>query len=194
MVERADGSVALWLDAVPEAPAWTPALLREVARRVGAAQAVPFPELPWLAHGWLRQYLRLHGVAGGEDVLRRLDAMPQTLCHHDLHPANVLGANGEYVVDWAYCGSGARGQDAGVLVADGIADEAFPAELGDEVAAAVWDGYCDGLRAAGWSDDEDAVRFAFAHGTALRLSWLPRARRPAWDAAIELLQRLTSGA
>jgi hypothetical protein len=78
-----------------------------------------------------------------------------------------------------------------VLVADGIADEAFPAELAGEVEASVWDGYLAGLAGA---VDEGDVRLAFAQGTALRLSWLPRGDRPAWDATIVFLERLASAA
>jgi Phosphotransferase enzyme family len=186
VVDRADGTTAIWLDALAEQPPWTPERLGTVARRVGAAQAAPPPDEPWLARGWLRMYLELHGVAP-TPVLDRLEAMPQTFCHHDLHPGNVLGR----IIDWAYCGYGAPGTDPGVLVADGIADEAFPADRADEVAAAVWSGYLEGL---GGAFDEDDVRFAFVHGTALRLSWLPRGRRPAWDATIDFLERLASDA
>jgi thiamine kinase-like enzyme len=139
----------------------------------------------------LREYLRLHNVRDGEDVLARLDVQPPTLCHNDLHPGNVLGELGEVVIDWPYCGLGSAGLDAGVLVADGIADAAFPAEQADEVAAAVWTGYLEGL---GGAFDEADVRFAFARGTALRLSWLPRGERAPWDATIAFLERLASDA
>ena len=139
----------------------------------------------------MRAYLALHEVADNE-LVDRLDSLPQTLCHHDFHPANVVGASADVVVDWAYCGLGAFGLDAGVLVADGIADEAFPAELADEVGDVVWNGYRAGLREGGWAGDECDVRFAFARGTALRLSWLPRGERPAWDATIAFLHRLAS--
>jgi len=192
LIEREDGSVALWLEDVPEVTVWTPALLGQVAHRVGHAQAGVPPDDGWLSRDWLRAYLDLHGVAGGGDVLARLDAMPPTLCHHDLHPGNVL--EGGVLIDWAYCGLAARGLDAGVLVADGLADEAFPVSIADEVADAVWLGYLAGLRAGGWSGSVDDVRFAFAHGTALRLSWLPRGEKPAWDATIDFLQRLASTA
>ena len=188
LVDRDDGSVALWLEDVPEVAAWTPELLGEVARRVGKAQAAaPPPEHEWLSRDWLRAYLELHDVTEGEDVLARLDAIPPTLCHHDLHPANVL--EGGVVIDWAYCGLAAPGLDAGVFVADGVADEALPAESADEAAAAVWHGYLEGLNGA---FDESDVRFAFARGTALRLSWLPRGKKPAWDATIDFLERLAS--
>jgi thiamine kinase-like enzyme len=117
--------------------------------------------------GFLREYLRLHEVAVDEPALARLDTLPQTLCHNDFHPGNVL-ADGT-VIDWAYCGVGAVGVDAGVLVVDGLADGVFPPEQADAVAAAVWGGYTRGL---GFADD--GVRFGFVQGVA-RLRWLPRA-------------------
>jgi hypothetical protein len=194
LVERDDGSVALWLEEVPEVEEWTPALLGEVARRLGRAQSTSVPDEPWLSRGWLPAYLDLHGVRDEDGVLDRLAALPQTLCHHDFHPANVLGPRADVIVDWAYCGAGALGLDAGVLVADGIADEAFAADVADDAADAVWNGYLAGLRDGGWSGDEDDVRFAYTRGTALRLSWLPRGERRAWDATIDFLQRLASTA
>ena len=191
-IERADGSVALWLEDGGRAPEWTAHLLGGVGRRLGrvqAAFAASLPEDDWLSRDWLRAYLAAHGVDAGAAVLEQLDRAPQTVCHHDLHPANLLGPHGEVVIDWAYCGIAALGLDAGVLVADGIADEAFPAADADAVAAAVWAGYTDGL---GGAYDLGDVRFAFARGTALRLSWLPRGDRPAWDATIDFLERLAS--
>jgi hypothetical protein len=187
--ERDDGSVALWLADAGDPPTWTPELLREAATRLGRAQAetAGIGGEGVLTRGFLREYLRLHDVPADEHVLGRLDAVPHTLCHNDFHPDNVLADCS--VIDWAYCGLGAPGLDAGVLVADGIADEAFSAQLADEVAAAVWAGYCDGLDGA---FDEVDVRFAFVHGTALRLSWLPRGTKDAWDATIDFLQRLAS--
>ena len=200
--ERRDGSVALWLEHVPPAAPWTVELLATVGRRLGRAQgllAADPPDEPWLSRGWLRAYLALHEVPDpdADSVLARLDALPHTLCHQDLHPANVLGEDATVVVDWAYCGLAPLGLDAGVLVADGIADGALAPELGDAVAAAVWEGYAAGLTDAAWSGDLDGVRFAFLRGTALRLSWLPTAlphvadgeQSAAWRATIALLER-----
>ena len=192
--ERADGTLALWLEDVRAAPAWTPELLGSVAHGLGRMQArhaADPPAAQWLSRDWLRTYLALHDAPDpeAETVLARLDMQTQTLCHHDLHPGNVLGANADVVIDWAYCGLASLGLDAGVLVADGIADSAFAPELADVVAAEVWSGYLDGLRAGGFAGDESEVRYAFLRGTALRLSWLPRGMRPAWDATVDLLDR-----
>jgi Phosphotransferase enzyme family len=190
-VERPDGSVALWLEDVPEPSEWTPGMLGGVARRLGSTQAdfaADLPSEPWLSRGWLRLYLELHEVTDGGDVLDRLDTLPHTLCHHDLHPGNVLGEDATVVVDWAYCGLAPLGLDAGVLVADAIADSVLAPELADEAAAAVWQGYAAGLADAGWSGDLDAIRWAYLRGTALRMSWLPREGR-AFRATRALLDR-----
>jgi hypothetical protein len=201
-VERGDGSVALWLECVDDVATWSPELLGDVAFRLGRAQAAfaadPSTE-PWLSRGWLRAYVALHGAPDPEreQVLERLESLPHTLCHHDFHPANVLGEDADVVVDWAYCGLGAPGLDAGVLVADGIADGAVAPELADAAAAAVWDGYAAGIAEAGWAVDLEEVRYAYLRGTALRLSWLQGSlagvsdptRRGAWAATIALLER-----
>lgn len=189
LVDRPDGSVALWLEAVPEVVAWTPERLGHAAELLGAAQASPVDDRPWLARNWLRSYLELHDVRGATPVLERLESLPQTLSHNDLHPGNVLGEDASTFIDWAYCGLAAPGLDAGVLAADGIADGVYPADDGDAYLGAVWDGYLRGLDGA---FDEDDVRFAFAHGTALRFSWRPRGENAAWDAAVALLDRLAS--
>lgn len=178
-VERPNGDVALWLEDAGGDVAATPASLGEVAERLGAAQRrLVGVDEPWLAHGFLDEYLRLHEADAADAGLAEL---PQTLCHNDFHPANVLGRG--VVIDWAYCGVGAAGLDAGVLLVDGLADRAFPVEQADEVAVAVWEGYHRGFGAD--------VRLGFLEG-ARRLRWLPRGRRPEWDATRDLIERLAS--
>jgi len=123
------------------------------------------------AAGW-RAYLKLRGPLpeGAEAVLARLGAGPQTLCHNDLHPANLVGADATVAIDWAYCGLGALGLDAGVLVADAFADGFIEAVRAEQLAHAVWEGYRAGLGGA----QEDEARYAFLAGTALRYSWIAR--------------------
>jgi hypothetical protein len=193
IVERPDGSVALWLEDVPAAPPWSVDQLATLAHGAGVTQgciAADPPDDVWLARGWLREYLRLHDALDpeAETVLARLDALPQTFCHLDLHPANVLGEDASVVIDWAHCGLAALGVDPGVLVADGVADEAIPPALADEAAREVLAAYLAGLSEGGWTGRAEDVRYAFLRGTALRLSWLPRTK-PAWAATRDLLDR-----
>jgi hypothetical protein len=182
-VDRRDGDVALWLeDAGDPIPRWEPEQFESAARRLGAAQRQLLGfDAPWLAHGWLREYYRLHGIAYEE----RLDGLPQTLCHNDFHPNNVLDTG--LVIDWAFCGVGPVGADAGVLVGDGLADGWYPPEQVDEVLDAVWSGYTDGF-----GDDGEDVRYGYVEGIR-RLRWLVRGRSPQRDATIALIERLASG-
>jgi hypothetical protein len=197
--ERPDGSLALWLEDVAASPPWTPDRLGAFARRLGKAQGVFAQRLPgeaWLGRGFLRRYLELHEIGGAEceDLLARLDVLPHTLGHNDLHPANVHG-DGTVVLDWAFCGLAPVGLDAGVLVGDGVADAAIQPEDADAAAEAVWDGYAAGLRDSGFVGDLTAIRWAFLRGTALRLSWLDpeQAReewmRDSWRATIAMVDR-----
>lgn len=186
-VDRPDGDVALWLEdgGDPYEKVWTPSLLGSAARRLGAAQRrLLGVDAPWLAHGWLREYFRLHELPLDDGVLDRLDEIPQTLCHNDLHPDNVLDSG--LLIDWAFCGVGPVGMDAGVLVADGLADESYPPEQADEVVDAVWRAYAEGFG----SGDED-VRYGFVQGIR-RLRWLVHGRSHAWDETIDLIHRLGS--
>lgn len=178
-VERPNGDVALWLEDGGDDVDATPAVLGDVAERLGAAQRrLVGVDEPWLAHGFLDAYLRLHGADAAAPGLAEL---PHTVCHNDFHPANVLDRG--VVIDWAYCGVGAAGLDAGVLLVDGLADGAFPAERAEEVAVAVWEGY-----GRGFGED---VRLGFLEG-ARRLRWLPPGHKPEWDATLDLIERLPS--
>jgi Phosphotransferase enzyme family len=181
-VDRPDGDVALWLeDGGDPLETWTPDLLAAAAHRLGAAQRQLLGfDAPWLAHGWLREYFRLHELPYDDGF----DELPQTLCHNDFHPTNVLDSG--LLIDWAFCGVGPIGMDAGVLVGDGLADKRYPPEQVDEVFEAVWRGYSDGFGSA-----DDQVRYGFVHGI-LRLRWLVRGRLPEWDATIDFMERLAS--
>src|SRR5438309_3595584 len=104
-------------------------------------------------------------------MLARLEAGPQTLCHLDFHPGNLFGGESEtVVVDWAYCGLGALGEDAGNLVPDTLLDGFVAADRGAELEQVVWDGYLAGLADAGWPGDERAVlRVCRRRGPEVRL-------------------------
>ncbi|HEX3454883.1 MAG TPA: phosphotransferase [Gaiellaceae bacterium] len=84
-----------------------------------------------------------------ETILARVDAAQQTFCHFDLYPGNIFGRRETVVIDWAYCGLGALGIDAGNLVPDAIFDGFVALADAWAVREAVWDGYLGGLDDAG---------------------------------------------
>lgn len=194
VAERPDGSIALWLEDVGAHPEWTLERLRGVATDLGRMQgrmAAKPPREPWLSRGWFRAYLDLRArwVEGYRDgpfaaevqrvwsrreaILDRVDAAAQTFCHLDLYPSNIFGEDETVVIDWAYCGLGALGLDAGNLVPDAIFDEFFPVEDGPALCDAVWDGYLAGLAESGIAVDVDELRYVFLAATALKFAWIP---------------------
>ena len=100
--------------------------------------------------------------------LDALDRLPQTLCHNDAFRRNLFarrGADGQpetVAIDWAFVGTGAVGQDLGPLVAGTLEFQEVDIAHAAQLDAIVFDGYLNGLRAAGWHDDPRKVRFAYA--------------------------------
>jgi hypothetical protein len=192
--ERADGTVALWLDDVGAPPGWTVAHFRAIAGDLGRMQgrlAADPPRERWLSRGWFRRYLELRArwIDGYRDgpyaaeveriwarrdtVLARVDVAQQTLCHFDFYPANIFGEDETVVIDWAYCGLGALGIDAGNLVPDAIFDGFVALDEAQHVCEAVWEGYVAGLTESGLAFDADEVRYVFLAATALKFTWIP---------------------
>jgi len=211
--DRADGTVALWLEDVGRgAPgtSWTVASYEPAARDIGQAQGAlalvsPTSSEPWLSRHWLRAYLAgrdedLHLLADDgvwahplvratmprswahplramrDDqtlFLDTLDRLPRTVCHLDLHPANLFAVDGDTVlIDWAYVGIGALAEDPGVLVADAVLDFHVAPERFDELYDTVRRGYEEGLRRAGWSGPTALVDLGMSAGLAARYAWI----------------------
>ena len=200
---RDDGTVALWLEDAPSPPAFTPDRLSEVARRLGEAQgafAVEPPVQRWLSRRWLRAYLALRAPITPEQerALARVEAGPMTLCHLDFYPANLLGKDTNVIVDWAYCGLGALGEDPGNLVPDTLLDRFVEPSLAGDLEEAVWEGYLAGLHDSPWRGDESEVRWVFLASPVIKYTWIPAAiAKPAtdevlrtrWSKVIPLLDR-----
>jgi Phosphotransferase enzyme family len=207
LFERPDGSVALWLEALRE-PVRSIEGYGRAARSLGRMQgaAMALPDERWLSRRWLRAYLDLRLELVGprseerEAALRALEAGPQTFCHLDFYPANLFGDGDETIlVDWAYCGIGALGEDPGNFVPDTLLEGFAAAAEADELERTVWDGYLAGLADAGWTGDERTVRFAFCATAWLKYPWvrpylasrpLDEATQTRWRATLPLIDRL----
>ncbi len=173
----------------------------------GGDAACPPPERPWLSRGWLRAWVPagtdaapelladpaawgtvgLPGSAAAtasalwrqrERLIATVERLPQTLCHLDFWPPNLLarrlpdGRDQTVLLDWAQAGRGALGEDIATLVLDSVwMFSVDPAALAP-FERLIWQGYRAGLVEAGWAGDLRQVRLAFALTAGLRFGLL----------------------
>jgi hypothetical protein len=110
-------------------------------------------------------------------ALAAAEAGERTLCHLDVWPANLIDrGGGSVLLDWAFPGDGALGEDIANLIIDSFADGLMDVSLLQELAGSVTERYLEGLRDGGWSGSADAVRSAIAACGAAKYSWLGPAR------------------
>ena len=109
-----------------------------------------------------RGLVRLH--ARREALLDLMERLPRALCHLDVWEGNLIRRpDGEVVLlDWSFAGDGAVGEDVGNLILN---------VAGDDLDARLTDAYLAGLRDAGWTGDERAVRLGIC-ASAVRYDWL----------------------
>jgi hypothetical protein len=229
--ERADGSVALWLEDLNNTTpgrSWPLTRYGEAAYDVGVAQAsssaVADDGPVWLSRGWLHAYVarrasyaavldaddawRRHPLvralvlpqtvdavrslwAARDWFLTRVDALPRTVCHLDLHPANLFAdAGGTVAIDWAYAGAGCVGEDLGTLVLDAVFDFHLPPAALGELTRLVIEGYADGLGAAGVKVSRAVIELGMTAAAAAKYAWiLPAMLRAAAEGHEQLNHR-----
>jgi phosphotransferase family enzyme len=108
-----------------------------------------------------------------EQLLSWVERAPQTICHLDVHPKNLFAHNGETVlIDWAFVGIGALGEDVGNLIFDAVWDFHVPPSAFEAVEEALTSGYLRGLREAGRTTDIDAARLAILASGAAKYLWI----------------------
>ncbi|MFJ9902246.1 aminoglycoside phosphotransferase [Streptomyces sp. NPDC101152] len=107
-----------------------------------------------------------------EWFLHIMESLPRSLGHLDHWPANLCGAGPETVLlDWAFTGDGALGEDLGNYLPDSVFDLFVPAARLPEYAARAFEAYVRGLREGGWNGDEQLVRLAVC-ASAVKYDWL----------------------
>jgi hypothetical protein len=193
-------------------------------------------ELPWLSRRWLAQYLSSGPGANVDvtdadwddpvaavwpapvrAALRRLwesrmrvlavvEALPHTLCHLDVWPANLIedASGASVLLDWAFVGEGSIGEDPANLIVDSVTDGLLDVALLPGIAEAVADGYLRGLEDGGWHASSDKVRAGIAACAVAKYSWIGahaiatavhgRRHRPSYnqdDSPAETLTRVT---
>jgi hypothetical protein len=112
-------------------------------------------------------------VAHRNELLELVEGLPRRMCHLDLWVSNVIRRpSGEpALLDWAFTGDGALGEDIGNHIPDAVFDLFWPAERIHELAETCVDGYLDGLRDGGWRGDADQVRLAVM-ASGVKYAWL----------------------
>ena len=101
-----------------------------------------------------------------------LDSLPRTLCHLDFWTKNLIQTNdGSFVLlDWAFVGDGALGEDIGNLVPDAAHDFFVEPDQLPRLREAVLGAYLEGLGDAGWHGDPRVVELAMA-ASAVKYDW-----------------------
>jgi hypothetical protein len=103
-----------------------------------------------------------------------LEALPQTLCHHDFWRNNLFarrdpdGRERTIAIDWEVMGLGAAGEDLGNLLGVSLLNFDLPADHATYLADMLVQQYLAGLAEAGWRGDPQAIRVACAAAAALR--------------------------
>ncbi len=100
-----------------------------------------------------------------EQHLAVLDRLPQTLCHGDAQFSNLFlvptsgGELGTVAIDWSGIGRASIGYDPAQMLTLALIWSDYAQSLAIE--AAIFQGYLDGLRAAGWQGDPRLTRLGF---------------------------------
>lgn len=159
------------------------AACREVVEMI---QSEHFWEQPLFRSAFPRQSTDdiLHLGASHETLLAMLESLPQTFCHLDAYRPNLflhqaaLGLNQTVAIDWVFTGIASVGEEIANLLSASLLWFEYDVAEAKSLDEAVFSGYLNGLRDAGWQEDSRLVRLGYTAACALRwglvgLWWLP---------------------
>ncbi|MDP9326070.1 MAG: aminoglycoside phosphotransferase family protein [Candidatus Dormibacteraeota bacterium] len=123
------------------------------------------------------QLQRVHRLwAERETFLDALERLPQTFCHLDAFPRNLMIPDGDREVvalDWSYAGMGAVGSElASMAAASACFYDLDPTQL-RSIDQLVFSSYVQGLRAVGWSGPPEMVRLGHTAAASLHYALFP---------------------
>lgn len=120
-----------------------------------------------LRDGWRRL------LANRENLLTIMESLPRTRSHLDVWVSNEIRRTTGPVVllDWAFAGDGAVGEDLGNHVPDAVFDLFWPAERITELDDTCFRAYLAGLREAGWHGNEREARLGVV-ASCVKYAWL----------------------
>ena len=140
---------------------------------------VQWQTLPWEHPQVLEHYPPLeknsfqHMLSEHERFLAKLEQLPQTFCHGDLYPTNLMsrdflsGEQQTVALDWALAGIAPVGADLGQLVF-GAQNHLKEINPGD-IDKALFESYVAGLRDRGCTVELQLVRFGYTAYAALQV-------------------------
>ena len=120
----------------------------------------------WMLHVWSKH----------ETWIDNIERQPQTFAHLDAFRRNLFSRRDKQnnlqtvMIDWAFAGSAAAGEEIAPLVAASLNFLEFDSAQTKSLDQVVFEGYLEGLREAGWRGDPRAVRSTYAAASILRLS------------------------
>jgi hypothetical protein len=104
----------------------------------------------------------------------RIEHQPQTFAHLDAFRRNMFSRSDKQsnlqtvIIDWAFAGNAAAGEEIGPLVAASLNLLEFDSTQARSLDQVVFEGYIQGLREAGWRGDPRAVRWTYVAASILR--------------------------
>ncbi len=108
-------------------------------------------------------------------LLNAFERLSVCFCHHDAFRRNLFllqngaGSRGTVAIDWAFVGFGRVGEEIGITTANNLIWMEVVPDQAKALDQAVFSGYVEGLRDAGWQGDARLARLGYCVNAALVL-------------------------
>jgi Phosphotransferase enzyme family len=134
--------------------------------------------------------------ANYDTLLGMLERLPRTFCHLDAYRPNLFirrdaqGTNQTVAIDWVFTGIASVGEEIANLLTASLIWFEYDASEAKRLDEAIFSGYLNGLRDAGWQGDARLARLGYVAACALRwglvgLWWLQDLGDPIKEAELE---------